>query len=316
MPRTEPKDARPPPAIEPTTIEPTTTEPTTTEPLGEETALLLEDLYTRCDYPARVRRDPVCFVRAYSKKEDIEIAGLIAALLSYGRVSLIERSLRLIFAAMDARGGPRRFVDEFHMSREASWLESFRHRVTSGGELGRLFEALRRMLSGHETLEEAFSSHFRRAHPHIGPALGAFVSAIHDEMRSPAGRALRHLVPHPSRGSSCKRLNLFLRWMIRPAGPVDLGIWPSIPPSHLLLPLDTHTLRLSRMLELTDRERATWNATLEITSALRSIDPRDPVRFDFALCHFGMMGGRISALKEPMRAASPGNPAHGRGTKP
>jgi len=153
---------------------------------------------------------------------------------------------------------------------------------------------LRQILDSHGTLEAFFLEGFEPDHPDIGPALDSFsIRALALDMRRAYGRVptragVCYFFPRPSAGSACKRLNLFLRWMVR-RDEVDLGVWTRLPAGKLIVPLDTHVIRLGRCLRLTEYTSAGWRMAADITASLRAIDPEDPVRFDFSICHVGMM---------------------------
>lgn len=250
----------------------------------------LDALYHQFDYAGRLEADPLGLVRAWADPADQEVVGILAAALAYGRVDLFIPKLRLIFAWMgDHAAGPAAFVRAFEGRRHGRWLEGFRYRVTSGADLGRLLEALRAELEVHGSLEAALAAGFDPGDPDIGPALTAFIARLYASGDAPT-RGFKHLAPSPAGGSACKRLNLWLRWMVRRQPGVDLGIWGRIPASHLLLPLDTHSLRMAHNLGLTDRLDMSWRNAQRITRALRQLDPEDPVKYDFALCHKGMSG--------------------------
>lgn len=249
----------------------------------------LEHLYQTFPYAERLKRDPLRCVLRYPESCDQEVAGLICALLAYGRVELFLPRLDYLLNKMDDRGGPRVFVEQFRPEREG-WLEAFQYRMTTGRELRILLMGVQRLVHRYGSLEDAFWVHFRPEQLDIGSALEAWVG----ELSPPVGecsRAFRHLLSDPGRGSACKRLMLYLRWMVRRQAGMDPGPWRRIPASHLLVPLDTHTLRLWRNLGLTRAELATQKVAREITARLRRWDPVDPVRYDFAVCHLGMSGG-------------------------
>jgi uncharacterized protein (TIGR02757 family) len=160
--------------------------------------------------------------------------------------------------------------------------------------LWRIAQALR----DHGTLRALFLAGYDPSAQNVGPSLTRFVDALlgYDSrpLRSPGsekpGRGVRYLLPRPADGSACKRLNLFLRWVVRCDDPIDLGIWRDVSPALLVVPMDTHTSRVARTLGLTRRATTDWRAAEEVTEALRRYDPDDPVRFDFALCHVSMSG--------------------------
>jgi uncharacterized protein (TIGR02757 family) len=154
---------------------------------------------------------------------------------------------------------------------------------------------LRQMIERHGSLEQAFASHVRPGHADIEAALDGFGGEARAvDLRPAYGRQPRrpgvwYFFARPASGGACKRLNLFLRWMVRRDG-VDPGGWSTIAPRQLVVPLDTHTIRVGQCLRLTRRASPGWKMASEITAALRAFDPDDPVRYDFALCHLSMMG--------------------------
>jgi uncharacterized protein (TIGR02757 family) len=162
-------------------------------------------------------------------------------------------------------------------------------------DLAALLWILRQMLEQSGSIEGFFVEGLGAADEDIGPALDRFSTrALAMDLRPAYGRRLPkrpgvcYFFPRPSTGSACKRLNLFLRWMVR-RDAIDLGVWTRVPASKLIVPLDTHVIRLGRCLRLTDYVSPGWKMAADITRALRALDPEDPVRFDFSLCHVGMM---------------------------
>lgn len=233
--------------------------------------------------------DPLGIVRRFPDPSDREVAGLLAAGLAYGRVASIRASLERLFAMLGTR--PSRFVDALEPRRDARRLERFVHRFHTGRDVAVLLGLVRRARETAGSLEAFFTG----ADPEpgsetIGPALDRFgtrLFALGDV--APADR-VRFFLPLPARGSVCKRSCLFLRWMVRPEDGVDCGVWKSVSPSRLVLPLDTHLIRVVRALGWTRRTSPGWAMALEATSRLRRIDPDDPVRFDFALSRLGILG--------------------------
>ncbi len=239
------------------------------------------------------------FVWRYRDPADQEIAGVFAAGLAFGRVDLFLPVLDALFTAMDAEGGPRAFVDRPADVRHAA-LAPLRYRWTSGADLATMAGALGRTLARVGRLEHLFAGDGP-----LAPRLGAAIEALRDDVTAEAAsqhtppprfsalpQGLRYLLPHPADGSGCKRWNLYLRWMVRPATEgVDVGIWSTLTPRDLVMPVDVHVGRLSRFLGLTARQDAGWRTAEEVTAALRAFDAEDPVRFDFALAHLGISGG-------------------------
>jgi uncharacterized protein (TIGR02757 family) len=238
--------------------------------------------------------DPVNLVRRYTRPEDQEIAGFCAAALAFGRVASVNQSVHTLYGLIGPE--PARYVRAFDPARESPRFESFVHRWTRGRDLVALLWVLRQMLERSGSIEAFFLEGDDPSAPDIGPALDSFgARALAVDVRSIYGRmpprpGLAYFFPRPCSGSACKRLNLFLRWMVR-RDDVDLGAWTRVSPSRLVVPLDTHVIRLGRCLRLTRYASPGWKMAAEITNTLRTIDPVDPVRFDFSICHVGMMGG-------------------------
>jgi len=236
--------------------------------------------------------DPVHRVRPFTDPADREIAGFCAGALAFGRVASVLNSIDTLLAIMGPR--PSAFVLRFDPAAPHPELRAMVHRWTRGPDLVALLWILRQMLDQSGSLESFFLEGYRDDHEDIGPALDAFSSrALAFDVRRAYGRVPRrpgvcYFFPRPSAGSGCKRLNLFLRWMVR-ADEVDLGAWTRVPAAKLIVPLDTHVIRLGRCLTLTRYVSPGWKMAADITRALRALDPHDPVRFDFSLCHIGMM---------------------------
>ena len=236
----------------------------------------LDDLYESFNAP-NTAADPIQIVRRYTDVRDREIIAFLAAGLAFGRVASVLGSIETLCALIGP--SPSAFVRAFDAKREGPRFASFVHRWVRGKEVTALFVTLRRMLDEFGSLEACFASGYEEAHEDLAPAIEAFSAR--------AGKS--YFFAKPSTGSACKRMNLFLRWMIRRDG-VDPGGWTMIPASKLTVPLDTHTIRLGKCLRLTRRASPGWKMAADITAGLRKLDPSDPVRYDFALCHLGMMG--------------------------
>lgn len=232
--------------------------------------------------PQNLARDPVRFPRAYRNAADIEIAAVLSAQLAYGRVDLFGPVIARILAIADGFGGPAAYVAAFDDERAAA-LDGVLYRWNRAEDFVLLFRVLRTVYERHGSLGALFVP---------GPAASSLGGAI-DVLRAltppDAPRGFRTWLAHPADGSACKRWLMFLRWMVRRDG-MDLGLWTHLDPRDLVIPLDTHVMRLSRFLGLTARNDASWRTAEEVTAALRRIDPADPVRFDFALAHLGISG--------------------------
>ncbi|MCB9604422.1 MAG: TIGR02757 family protein [Sandaracinus sp.] len=248
----------------------------------------LDALIRTSDVVARRATDPVDFVHRYDDPNDQEVVGLVAATLAFGNVVAVRRSVARVLDVL----GPtphRALADERVLKRK---LRDFVHRVYRGPHVARMLASAGRLRGAHGTLGDAFAHFLVEADATEASSEEAFregLARFADALRGPGPheRGLEHLVPDPRRGSACKRLVLYLRWMIRPADGVDLGLWP-VSPARLVIPVDTHIHRIATNLGLTARADASWRTAREITTRLRVLDPADPVRYDFALCHLGV----------------------------
>jgi len=258
---------------------------------GSGLAARLEDLYRTFDHVTSAT-DPVHIVRRYTAPADREVVGFCAAALAFGRVASVLNSIETLLAAMGPH--PAAFVRSFEAERDRAAIDPVVHRWIRGRDLVALILILQRMLREAGSVERFFVAGDDVAAPDIGPALDAFSTrALDMDLRPAYGRVPKrpgvcYFFPRPSAGSACKRLNLFLRWMVR-RDEIDFGTWTLVSPSRLIIPLDTHVIRLGRCLELTRYRSPNWKMAAEITASLRAIDARDPVRYDFSLCHVGMM---------------------------
>jgi uncharacterized protein (TIGR02757 family) len=252
----------------------------------------LERLYREFDYGARVELDAIRFPLRYPDPRDREIVGLLTACLAYGRVDLFGAALERVLASI---GSPYAFARRFDRRSEPHRFDGFIYRFNRPVDLVAFFSATRDILEQHGTLERCFVAGDVEPHGPIAPALERFARCFLDaDVRDVfpgrrLSRGYRHLFPLPSTGGPCKRLHLFLRWMVRREVP-DFGLWRSVSPSRLLIPVDTHVENMSRAIGLTRRRSRTWTMAEEITTALRTLDPDDPVKYDFALCHTRMAG--------------------------
>jgi uncharacterized protein (TIGR02757 family) len=235
--------------------------------------------------------DPVGLVRRFDDPSDREVAGFVASGLAYGRVGSIRTSVGRVLAAMEAP--PGRFVDGFDERRDAARFEGITHRFTRGAHLTRLFLLLRRAREEAGSLEGFFlDSDPEPAAATYEGAMRSFVERLFalDPRDDDAARGARWLFPSPASGSLCKRPCLFLRWMVRPEDGVDCGVWTRASRARLVVPLDTHLVRVAGLLGWTRRRSPGWPMALEVTDRLRELDPVDPVRFDFALSRLGILG--------------------------
>lgn len=246
----------------------------------------LDTLYRHYSRPEFISPDPLECLYRYDRREDREVAGLVAALLAYGGVKQIVAGAGRALSALG--DSPARFVRERGPDDIRRSLRGFRHRWTTGGDVAAVLRGVAAALRLHGSLENSFLVGYEEDEPDILPALSRWVGLLR---REGGEAARRDLLACPAMGSACKRLNLFLRWMVR-CDEVDPGLWPRVSPSKLIVPLDLHMHRIALGLDLTRRRQADLKAAIEVTRAFASLRPEDPVRYDFALTRASMRGDR------------------------
>jgi uncharacterized protein (TIGR02757 family) len=259
--------------------------------------------------PARaLAADPVRFARRYRDPRDREAAAFLASALAFGNVKAIGASVAALLDAL----GPRPAAGAREVARGARAIpEGLYHRWFGAPELHALTAALGRALEGWGSLEACFLAGLGADDADVGPALAAFAERLFGgelsgRTRPSANSRRAPLFPSPAHGSACKRPCLFLRWVARPDDGIDLGLWGSLPPAKLVAPVDVHVARVARRLGVLHRKTIGWAAALEITAALRRVDPRDPLRFDFAMVHVDReRGGRAGDAEPPARGRKP-----------
>ncbi len=237
---------------------------------------------------ARLQADPIEMPRRYRDPLDIEVVGLLSATLAYGRVGLFKPVVEKILSLCG--GSPFRYVATFDAKRERPRFKGLYYRFNRSEDFVSFLDRMGQVIRQHDSLGRCFLSHYREADEDIGPALSGFIAALHAARPDALSRGLAYMLPSPEAGSACKRLNLYLRWMIRPDDGIDFGFWKAIPSSKLIIPLDTHVIRIAAYLGLSRRKSPDWKMAKEITEALKRFDPADPVKYDFALCHLGISG--------------------------
>ena len=251
----------------------------------------LDRLYADFIY-ADSATDPIQIVRRFSRDDDREVVGFVAASLAFGRVTSVLQSIERVLAVVGAQ--PADYVRRFDPRRDAAAFRGIVHRWTREAEIVALLWLMRQMIDRAGSLESFFLSGYDAGAGDVGEALDDFSArALALNLKAVYGRVgqrpgVCYFFPRPSGGSGCKRLNLFLRWMVR-RDALDLGVWRRVSPAKLIVPLDTHVIRLGRCLRLTDYTSPGWRMARDITASLRELDPDDPVKYDFALCHLGMM---------------------------
>lgn len=276
----------------------------------------LDTLYSEFNAD-RVVADPVWMVRRFNRSDDREVVGFIAAALAFGRVQSVLNSIEGVLAAMGR--SPAAFVRAFDPVRQRDCFNHLVHRWTHGADFAALVWILHQMLARSGSIENFFAEGLAGNAVDVSAALQSFstraqaldVSAIYGRRRPKPGVA--YFFSKPSSGGACKRLNLYLRWMVR-EDRVDLGVWTKVRPGQLIVPLDTHIIRVGQCLRLTRFKSPGWRMAADITASLRALDPVDPVRFDFSICHLGMtnacgFGKKAGDSRCPLKGAcSPGQP--------
>ena len=241
----------------------------------------LESLYEKYNRREFVHPDPLEFLYRYPELKNRELVGMMAAALAYGRVAQILRSVSVILERMGL--SPYRFIMESSPVLIESAFKGFVHRFATGKEVSRLLIGIKGVLEQYGSLYQAFRKFVCSNHDTVLPSMSRFCRLI-DEA---AGGDIGHLLPMPDRGSACKRMNLFLRWMVR-KDDVDPGGWEAIPAALLIIPLDVHMHRIGQKLGFTGRKQADIRTAMEITNGFKRLVPEDPVRYDFALTRLGI----------------------------
>jgi uncharacterized protein (TIGR02757 family) len=251
----------------------------------------LDEQYTHFN-DAQSVTDPIQRVRRFRHADDLEVVGFCASALAFGRVQSVLASIDGLLDVMGA--SPAAYIRAFQPARDRRALDHLVHRWTRGVDLAALLWILKQMLDSHGSIEQFFADGADPDATTIEAALDAFSRrACALDKHAVYGPTVRkpgvgYFFARPSSGGACKRLNLFLRWMVR-RDAVDLGVWTRLRPAQLIVPLDTHVIRLGRCLRLTRYASPGWRMAADITASLRALDPVDPVRYDFSLCHIGMM---------------------------
>jgi uncharacterized protein (TIGR02757 family) len=249
----------------------------------------LDDCVEQFNQPDFIKSDPISIPHQFTKLQDIEITAFWVAMLAWGqRKTIINKSLELIDLM---NGNPYEFIVN-HTENERQPFLNFKHRTFQATDTLYFFEFLQHYYRNNESLEDAFSRHLSSDDISTKNAIVGFHELFFSLPDAPT-RTRKHIAT-PTRNSSCKRLNMFLRWMVRrDEKGVDFGLWQKIKPSQLMIPLDVHVERVGRQLKLLDRKQRDWKAVEELTKNLRVFDPEDPVKYDFALFGLGVLGGNF-----------------------
>ncbi len=246
---------------------------------------LLDQKVDEFNRPFFIDHDPICIPHSFSKKQDIEISGFFAATLAWGQRITIINKCRELFSLMD--NAPFDFVLG-HTEDDLKTLLKFKHRTFNTTDLLYFIQFLRHHYQQHVSLEDAFAKGVLEEHETVEAGLIHFHNYFFSLPNSPS-RTAKHIAT-PERKSACKRLSMYLRWMVRTdERSVDFGLWTTIKPAQLVCPCDLHVDRVARSLGLITRKSTDWLTALELTHNLRMLDPHDPVKYDFALFGMGVM---------------------------
>jgi uncharacterized protein (TIGR02757 family) len=252
--------------------------------IGESVKQLLDDRYSRYNDPSFILDDPISIPHRFEQKQDIEISGLIAAVLAWGQRKTIINKCTELFELMD--NAPYDFILN-HREADLKKFLNFKHRTFNPTDTLYFIEWFHWFYNAHDSLEEAFVPQSLKA-DNVESCLVRFHQQFFSLPDYPA-RTRKH-IQTPERKSACKRINMFLRWMVRDDDRgVDFGIWNKIKPSQLVCPCDLHVDRVARKLGLIQRKQTDWLTALELTEQLRLLDKNDPVKYDFALFGLGVV---------------------------
>jgi uncharacterized protein (TIGR02757 family) len=229
--------------------------------------------------------DPVWILHRFSDEKDIELIGLITAAYAYGSVELINAFIERIIAKIGNK--PYEFTINFEKRKDKKFLKDLSYRFNSANDILALFESLSSAMKEYSSLKSLFISSMDNSEKNVIGALARFTGRLNRDIKRKKGTYTHYLISNPINGSTCKRMNLFLRWMVR-KDEIDTGIWNEVGMSKLIMPVDTHIARISKQLGLVKRKTIDLKFAVELTERLKSFDPEDPVKYDFALCHIGI----------------------------
>jgi uncharacterized protein (TIGR02757 family) len=268
---------------------------------------ILDRLYAARS-PRHLANDPISFCHRYSDPADQEVAAVIASAFAYGGIKVILRTLETIFTELGP--SPRNYVECLSPAKALMAFGGFKHRFNDVRDLVALLWAIRQMIEDAGSINAFFLRFDDTKAQDVTAALNGYCAAVlaldfrpvFGNATAPPGSYFPFLFPAPVAGSACKRLCMFLRWVVRPADGIDLGIWRGVSPSRLVIPVDTHISRICSYLGFTRRTSADWRMACEITAALRKLDPLDPIKYDFSLAHLGISEGCNGV--DPLRCIS------------
>ncbi|MCH7773753.1 MAG: TIGR02757 family protein [Bacteroidetes bacterium] len=236
----------------------------------------------------KLEPDPLQFPHKFTDEKDIEAMAFIASVFAYGNVKQIINTLNRVVNLMNNK--PYEFIINYNSKTSSKSLKGLKHRFYTEKDIAGLFHVLNLAYNEFASLKNLFLSGFNVHDANIKDGISNFSYLLNHLYRNSFGkesRGVKFMFPIPEKGSACKRMNLFLRWMVR-KDELDFGLWNEIPVSKLIIPVDTHVASICAKLKLTTRKNVSWKMAEEITENLKKFDPVDPVKYDFAICHIGM----------------------------
>lgn len=245
---------------------------------------LLDNLYVRYKHKFS-SKDPVWILHRFNNERDIELVGLITAAYAYGSVDQIKRFIELFLTRISFK--PYEFIINFSKHKDKKYFKELYYRFNTEEDFIKLVYSLNKILKQSGTLKNLFLSNYGPSHGNVLYSLEKFSHRINSFNSVKGSKYFHYLISNPACGSVSKRMNLFLRWMIR-KDEIDLGIWNEIPAAKLIMPVDIHVARASKKLRLVKRKSVDIKFAIELTERLKQFDPVDPVKYDFALCHVGV----------------------------
>lgn len=234
----------------------------------------------------QISPDPIELPHKFTNPLDIEISAFISSVFAYGNVKQIINSLERIHTIMNWE--PRKFVVNYSARMQSKLFDKIKHRFYSVNDIQNFFVGLNRAYKTHGSLKNLFlagNDGKFDLKTSISDFSQQMIKHCSGELKPTLG--IVFMFPDPQKGSACKRMNLFLRWMVR-KDELDFGLWSEIPASKLIIPVDVHVARICKQLKLTNKKNVSWKMAEEITNQLKKFDPYDPVKYDFAICHIGM----------------------------
>lgn len=245
----------------------------------------LEKKVKEYNRPSFIENDPICVPHSFTKKQDIEIAGFFASIFAWGNRTTIINKTKELMQLMD--NSPHSFCLN-HTDHDLKKLLHFKHRTFNPTDLLYFVSFFKMHYSQQESLETAFSQWMKKTDVNTENALNGFYDYFFS-LEDVPHRTLKHIAS-PNKNSTCKRLSMYLRWMVRNDGKgVDFGLWKKISPAQLIVPLDVHVARVARHFNLISRKPTDWLTAVELTEEMKTIDPKDPCKFDFALFALGVL---------------------------